>query len=186
MVSKLINVDEAKIKIEKKESVIVDVRTPAEFESKHIKGSYNVPLDKISEFKEQLSKYKGNFIVVCRTGNRAKMACANMSAINQKHSFILDGGITSWEQHGYDLEIGESKWELERQVRLVAGTLIVIGFILGWFFSKYFFILSGFVGAGLAFAAITNTCAMGMIIAKLPYNNPKSNTKLIVHKLLNF
>ncbi len=58
----------------------------------------------------------------------------------------------------------------ERRVRIAAGAIVILGALLAQFVSPAFVWLSGFVGAGLMFAGITDTWAMGMLIAKLPWN----------------
>lgn len=59
---------------------------------------------------------------------------------------------------------------LERQVRIAAGLLVVLGTALGYFVHPYLLGLPAFVGAGLVFAGITDTCGMGMLLAKMPWN----------------
>ncbi len=155
---------------------ILDVRTPAEFRGAHIPGSYNVPLDLLKEHRAELADHLDEHVVlVCRSGARATQAEQALSSVPsglpQLH--ILSGGLTAWEQAGAPVSRGEAKWELERQVRLVAGSLvllfILLSIVLPW--TKW---LAGLIGAGLTMAALTNSCLMGMMLAKLPYNREKS------------
>jgi rhodanese-related sulfurtransferase len=154
---------------------ILDVRTPAEFESVHIPGSYNVPLDLLSEHREELSKtVDGPVILVCASGMRAKQADNTLRDAGFSQLTVLEGGINAWQQNGYEVVRGQQKWSLERQVRGVAGTLVVLGTLGGLLVWQPLALLALFVGAGLTFAALTNTCGMAMLLARLPYNRGAS------------
>ncbi len=154
---------------------IIDVRTTGEFESVHIPGSYNVPLDLLSEHRQELSQAVDNpVILVCASGMRARQADDALRDAGFESLTVLEGGITAWEQRGQDVVRGAQKWSLERQVRLVAGSLVAIGALGSLIVWPPLAILSLFVGAGLTFAAITNTCGMAMLLSKLPYNQGAS------------
>lgn len=153
---------------------LLDVRTPAEFATSHIRGSYNVPLDLLAEHCAELSRHVDvPLVVVCRTGNRARQAETKLAAAGLGHLHVLEGGIAAWEHSGRPLVRGKETWELERQVRLVAGGLVLAGIAasLRWPRARFF---SGAIGAGLTFAALTDTCAMGTALSKLPYNRARS------------
>jgi rhodanese-related sulfurtransferase len=154
---------------------ILDVRTPAEFESVHIPGSYNVPLDLLSEHREELKMaVDGPVILVCASGMRARQADNALRLAGFDRLTVLEGGINAWEQRGQEVVRGTQKWSLERQVRGAAGTLVVAGALGGLLIWPPLTLLSLFVGAGLMFAAATNTCGMAMLLAKLPYNRGAS------------
>lgn len=149
---------------------VLDVRTPAEFGSVHIPGAYNVPLDTLAEHAAELERHVTEpVMLVCRSGTRASQACDKLATTGMANLHILDGGMQSWDDGRRPVRRGRQRWDLERQVRLVAGSLVVAG-IAGSLFVPKVKYLSGFVGAGLTIAALTNTCAMGMALAKLPYN----------------
>lgn len=149
---------------------ILDVRTPAEFESAHIPGSYNVPLDTLGEHAAELERHLSQpVMLICRSGARASRACEQLAATGMANLHVLDGGIQAWDDGRRPVRRGRQRWDLERQVRLVAGSLVLAG-IVGSLFVPGLKYLSGFVGAGLTFAALTNTCVMGMALSKLPYN----------------
>lgn len=165
----------------KEDYVILDVRTPSEYEAEHIEGSINLPLDEVEDYMEILEKQDKLLAILCKSGNRSQIACKRLHTI--ENLFSIEGGITAWKQHNYEIVKGKTVWDLERQVRFVAGFLVFIGVLLHFLVHPGFIYLSGFVGLGLMFAAITNTCAMGMIIAKMPWN--KSNKwKKDIQKLL--
>jgi rhodanese-related sulfurtransferase len=150
---------------------IVDVRTPAEFESVHIPGSYNVPLDLLSEHRGDLTESLDDpVILVCGSGMRARQADNALRDAGFHSLTVMEGGITAWEQQGGNVTRGTQRWSLERQVRLVAGALVVTGAVGGLFVWRPLTLLSLFVGGGLTFAGITNTCGMAKLLGKLPYN----------------
>lgn len=149
---------------------ILDVRTPAEFESAHIPGAYNVPLDMVADQAAALVRgVRGPVVVVCRSGVRAAQACEKLAAAGMSELQILDGGLLAWDDGRRPVRRGRQRWDLERQVRLVAGSLVLAG-IVGSIWVPGLKWLAGFVGAGLTFAALSNTCMMGILLSKLPYN----------------
>ena len=153
---------------------LIDVRTPGEFASAHIHGSYNVPLDLLREHREELTAQHGDPVVlVCASGARAEQARALLESAGLERLSVLRGGTTSWEQDGGDLNRGRGTWAMERQVRLVAGVLVLTGVVASTAFAPLKWI-AGFVGAGLTFAAVTNTCAMSRVLGLLPHNRTSS------------
>jgi rhodanese-related sulfurtransferase len=149
---------------------VIDVRTPAEFESAHIPGSYNIPLDQLGEHREEIARHVDDPVVlVCRSGARAEQAEQRLAAAGMDNVHVLEGGIVAWQSRSDEVVRGAQRWDLERQVRLVAGSLVLLG-ILGSLLVPGLQWLAAAVGAGLVIAALTNTCAMGALLAKLPYN----------------
>lgn len=164
---------------------ILDVRTPAEFESAHIPGSYNVPLDTLAEHVDQLARNTDQpMLLICRSGNRADRACEQLAATGMPNLHVLDGGIQAWDDGTRKVKRGRQRWDLERQVRFVAGAIVLGGIVASVWIppAKY---VSGAIGLGLVGAAATNTCAMGMMLARLPYNRAKDSADVaeIVRKL---
>lgn len=148
---------------------VLDVRTAGEFRTCHIPGAVNVPLDQIGRYREQLSRVPEPLVVVCQAGSRAAQAGKQLSAAG-KDVQVLSGGMNAWQQAEGDVERGEPTWALERQVRLVAGSLVLAG-VLGSTLVPKMKWLSAAVGGGLTFAAVSNTCMMGNVLSKLPYNS---------------
>lgn len=154
---------------------ILDVRTPAEFESAHIPGAYNVPLDTLREHREELRRHLDEDVVlVCRSGARAAQAEQSLREAGLPGLRVLDGGMVSWQSAGAPVNQGRQTWELERQVRLVAGS-IVAGSILASVAVPQLKWVAGAIGAGLTGAALTDTCAMGMMLSKMPWNRTKDS-----------
>ena len=109
--------------------------------------------------------------LLCQSGLRADLAIKKLAGEEDSHYIIIDGGLNALKAAGMDIEKGSSNLiSLERQVRIAAGALTVIGVVLGTFVNPYFYGLSAFVGAGLMFAGITNTCGMALALAKMPWN----------------
>lgn len=149
---------------------ILDVRTPGEFEGVHIAGAYNVPLDLLREHSDEIRTHLDDHVVlVCRSGQRAAQAEQTLHDTGLTNVHILDGGMNSWEAGGFSVKRGAQRWDLERQVRLVAGSIVALS-VLASIFVPGFKWVALFIGSGLVFAAVSNTCMMGMLLAKLPYN----------------
>ncbi len=153
---------------------LLDVRTPAEHAEIHVPGVQLVPLDRLDA--GQLAGVNGfakdqPIFLLCRTGGRAKQAAQQLEKGGFSQCQVVEGGTMAWAEAGLPVNRGTSKvLSLERQVRIAAGAIGLTGALLAQFVDPAFIWLSGFVGAGLVFAGITDTCAMGMLISKLPWN----------------
>ncbi|MFI7547428.1 rhodanese-like domain-containing protein [Actinoplanes sp. NPDC049599] len=157
---------------------VLDVRTPGEFETAHIPGAYNVPLDLLREHRAELRAHLDDQVVlVCRSGARATQAGQTLAEVGLPNVKILDGGMLAWQHTDAPVNRGRSRWDLERQVRLVAG-VIVLSSVLGSLLLPGLQWVAALMGAGLTVAALTNTCAMGMLLAKLPYNRGTASCDL--------
>jgi rhodanese-related sulfurtransferase len=169
-----LTVDELKPRLEL--LTVIDVRTPAEYAGGHIPGAHNIPLDQLPEAVPALRAAAANaeIAIVCASGNRSTTACrqladAGITALN------LTGGTKAWIDHGHAVNRpagGRAVWAMDRQVRFAAGGLVLAGVLADLALPGTRWI-SAAVGAGLAFSALTNTCAMGALLGKLPYNRPK-------------
>jgi rhodanese-related sulfurtransferase len=148
----------------------IDVRTPVEFESEHIPGSYNLPLELISEHAPELQRVERPIILVCRMGNRALQAEQLLRGAGLEHVHTLTGGTQGWIESGLAVKRGQARWSLERQVRAIAGMLVLLGTLGSLLVWQPLIGLSIFVGGGLLFAGITDSCLMGMLLMRLPYN----------------
>lgn len=164
---------------EHKDLVVIDVRSAAEFESLHIRGSYNVPLPLLSEHTEELAAKLGSRVVlVCQSGARAEQARQRLGGAGIGTAYVLTGGVPGFVAAGGNVVRGRVRWDLERQVRLAAGSLVVLGLAGGKFVSPRIRLLAGAIGAGLTFSAATNTCAMGQAISAMPWNrSAKEHTR---------
>lgn len=149
---------------------LVDVREPSEHAGEKIPGSILVPLSKFDPNRVPFDANKTT-VLYCRTGNRSAQAAQKLFAAGMNEVTHLEGGLLAWAQAGYPTEVNKNApISLMRQVQIVAGSLVVIGTVLGAFGSPWFLLLTGFVGSGLVFAGITDTCALGILLAKMPWN----------------
>ncbi|MGF1589111.1 MAG: rhodanese-like domain-containing protein [Pleurocapsa sp.] len=163
--------------LEQKEALLIDVREPGEFAAEHISGA---KLMSLSQFEPTVIPQDTNqkIVLQCQSGKRSAQAAQKMFEAGFSEVFHLQGGLPTWKAAGYPTKVNQNApISMFRQVQIVAGSLVFLGTFLGAFISPWFLILSGFVGAGLLFAGITNTCAMAMLLAKLPYNQRAVNTK---------
>ncbi len=165
---------------------LIDVRTPGEFETAHIPGAYNVPLDLLREHRDEIVKHLDQDVVlICKSGQRAAQADETLRRAGLINVHVLDGGIATWEGKGFDVNRGRERWDLERQVRLVAGLIVAVSVLVGAFVPGVQWV-AFVIGAGLTVAALTNTCAMGMFLARLPYNRGAScDAQTIVAQLVD-
>lgn len=149
---------------------ILDVRTGGEFDSVHIPGSYNVPLDTLAEHAHDLAELEHPVVLVCKSGARADQAHGRLAGAGKQQLHLLEGGLDAWLGAGGDVVRGVSEtWAMDRQVRLVAGSLSLAAILTSVVAPKAKW-LAGGVAAGLTFSAVTNTCAMANVLTKLPYN----------------
>lgn len=157
---------------------LIDVRTPAEFQEVHVPFARNVPLDRLDTAKIACSRNSSPqpLYLICRSGARGKQACEKFVAAGYTNIVNVEGGTLAWDQAGFPVVRGKKTMSLERQVRLVAGLLIVTGALLGYFVHPYWIALAGMVGAGLVHAAVTDSCAMGLLLARMPWNQACGTT----------
>ncbi|MBX7106447.1 MAG: rhodanese-like domain-containing protein [Gemmataceae bacterium] len=152
---------------------IIDVRTPMEFREVHLERARNVPLDELDPAKIMQSRggsADDPVYVICRSGGRGQKACDRFRQAGFANVINIEGGTMACVASGLPVVRGQKAMSLERQVRIAAGTLVLAGVALGWFVHPYLYGLSAFVGAGLVFAGITDTCGMGLMLAKAPWN----------------
>ena len=158
---------------------LIDVRTPVEFQEVHVQIARNVPLDQIDAgalMQARNESAKEPLYVICRSGSRGQQACEKFLKAGFSNVVNIQGGTMACVEAGLPIVRGKKAISLERQVRIAAGSLVLLGAFLGWFVHPAFFGLSAFVGAGLIFAGITDTCGMGIILARMPWNQVKEAT----------
>lgn len=149
---------------------LIDVRTPLEFREVHAVIARNVPLDRLSPNKSSYGSPDLPLYVICKSGSRGAKAAQALVDAGHCNVVNVEGGTDAWAAAGLPVNRGKKAMSLERQVRLVAGFIVLISALLGIFVHPYFSGIAAFMGAGLMFAAITDTCMMGMMISKMPWN----------------
>jgi rhodanese-related sulfurtransferase len=147
----------------------IDVRSASEYAAGHVPGAFNIPLDELETRLDDISS-EGPVLLICQSGKRAAMA-ADLLEQCRSEIALLEGGTKAWAAAGLPLVRSvKSRWSLERQVRLIAGLLVVTGVALSLFVHPALVALCAVVGLGLTFAGATDICPMGMLLAKLPWN----------------
>ncbi len=146
---------------------LIDVRTPVEFREVHAEGARNVPLDRLDP---AAFGGAGPVYVICKSGGRGRQACEKLLAAGVAAVTNVEGGTQAWVDAGLPVVRGKAAVSLERQVRIAAGALVLLGSGLAWFVDPAFVGLAAFVGAGLVFAGVTDTCGMGLLLARMPWN----------------
>ena len=151
----------------------VDVRSPGEFQQVHVPGALLYPLDGLEPKKiatELGISAQSPAVLLCAGGTRARRAAEKFLAEGIPHCLVVEGGTKAWEAAGLSVVRGKGVISIERQVRIGAGSMALLGVVLGSWVDPLWFFLSGFVGAGLIFAGVTDWCGMGMLLAKMPWN----------------
>lgn len=152
---------------------LIDVRTPSEFRAAHVEFARNIPLDQLDPeaiIRERNPNCGDPLFVICLKGGRSRQACESFLQKGLTNVVSVEGGTSACELTDLPIVRGAKAISLERQVRLAAGSLVLLGVILGFTLNHGFFGLSAFVGAGLVFAGITDTCGMGILLSKMPWN----------------
>lgn len=162
---------------------LIDVRTPAEFREVHATIAKNAPLESLNP--TELLRARGDrsdqpLYVICQSGTRGSKACKQFVDAGFEQVFNVVGGTKAWDEAGLPVVRGKKTISLERQVRIVAGGIVLVASLLAIFVSAYFAGIAAFIGAGLVFAGVTDTCGMGMMLAKMPWNQVKNEQSCAV------
>jgi rhodanese-related sulfurtransferase len=152
---------------------LIDVRSMMEFYEIHAVGALSAPLDTLNPkaiMESRGAKASEPLYIICRSGGRSAQACQMFEKAGYSNVVNVEGGTLAWEQVGLPVNRGQKKMiSLERQVRICAGLLTLIGSLLA-FWNIGFLVVPAFIGAGLTFAGLSNTCGMGILLAKAPWN----------------
>ncbi|WP_438969803.1 rhodanese-like domain-containing protein [Methylophaga sp.] len=175
MNTKTISAEELISNLENEKLCLVDVRTPAEVRQDALDSIIAIPVDQltpdmVTEKIEQNQSDTKQIYLICQSGKRAYIAAEKLSGKVGQELIVVEGGMNAIRASQGDPIKTRSVMSLERQVRLAAGSIVLTGVLLGYLFNTNWFLLSGFVGAGLIYAAITDNCAMGIIMSKAPWN----------------
>jgi rhodanese-related sulfurtransferase len=152
---------------------LIDVRTPVEYAELHAVPARNVPLDQLNPaalMQARRGAADEPLYMICRSGGRGQQACEKFLRAGYANVVNVEGGTLAWDSCGLPVVKGKKAISLERQVRIAAGSLVCLGALLSWLVHPAFIALSAFVGAGLVFAGITDTCGMGLLLARMPWN----------------
>ncbi len=155
---------------------LLDVRTPVEYRELHAADARNLPLDRLDPATVMQARNGSTdepLYLICRSGSRGRQACEKFLATGFTNVVNVEGGTLAWAECGLPVVRGKKAISLERQVRMAAGALVLLGVLLGWLVHPAFVALSAFIGAGLVFAGVTDTCGMGLLLARMPWNQVK-------------
>lgn len=153
---------------------VIDVRTGVEYDGEHVPGSRLITLDQLQGRLDEVRATPAPRLLLCRTGSRAAMARTTLAELGVGGLTVVEGGIEAFARAGGETEKGRTVMSLERQVRIGAGLLVLVGVALGAFVHPGFLALAAFVGAGQVFAGVTDWCGMGLLLAKAPWNRSSS------------
>jgi rhodanese-related sulfurtransferase len=157
---------------------LIDVRTPVEFREVHVKLARNVPLDDLDPVTLMQACKRGKdkpLYIICRSGSRGRQACEKLLAAGYTNIVNIEGGTLACVEAGLPIVRGKEAISLERQVRIVAGSLVLLGIMLGWLVHPALYALPAFIGVGLLFAGVTDTCGLGMVLTRMPWNRVKES-----------
>jgi rhodanese-related sulfurtransferase len=152
---------------------LIDVRTPAEYREVHVEQARNVPLDRLDPstlMQARTDSAQNPLYFICHAGTRGQNACEKFLKAGFANVVNIEGGTKACVEVGLSVIRGKKAVSLDRQVRITAGLLVILGAVLGWFLHPAWIALSAFVGAGLAYSGITNTCGMAFVLARMPWN----------------
>lgn len=164
----VITAKEARKLLEEGSAILVDIREPAEHAREKIPGARSMPLSRF----DAASLAGGKAVIFhCQSGNRTRTNADKLCVVEAPEMYVLEGGITGWKSAGHATKLDRCKpIELQRQVQIAAGSLIVVGLLLALLISPWFALLSAFVGCGLMFAGISGWCGMARLLAIMPWN----------------
>ncbi|KUN05995.1 transporter [Streptomyces yokosukanensis] len=172
-----LDTDEARARLY--DLTVVDVRTPGEYASGHLPGALNIPLDRIRRALPEMRQAagRGDVLVVCASGARSENARKLLAEQGIPTATLL-GGTAAWAAAGHELRRPtacgtRARWSMERQVRLTAGTLVLVGLLLGLLVHPALQLLAAGIAGGLVLSALTDTCGMAVLLGKLPHNRPR-------------
>lgn len=151
---------------------VIDVRTPAEFQSVHVTVARNVPLDRLDPAAVQTGRKElagEPLYVVCRSGARGRQACERFMAAGYGNVVNVEGGTSACEMAGIEVVKGKKTMPINCQVQVIVGTVVVIGSALSLFNPMWLGLVAA-MGAGLLYSGLTDSCMMGMMLARMPWN----------------
>ena len=129
---------------------VIDVRTPVEFREVHLQFARNIPLDTLNP-RAVVEARNGSagkpLYVICKSGGRGQKACEMFQQAGYPNVVNVEGGTQACDAAGLPVVRGKKAISLERQVRIAAGSLVLVGAVLAWLVNPAFIALSGFVGA---------------------------------------
>ena len=160
---------------------VIDVRTPAEFQSVHLTVARNLPLDKLDPAAIQAARSdraREPLYIVCRSGARGKQACERFIAAGYSRVINVEGGTSACEKAGIPVVKGKMSMPINCQVQAIVGTLVVAGSLLSYLNPAWTW-LAALMGAGLLYSGLTDSCVMGMFLSRMPWNQTSASCQTV-------
>ena len=152
-------------------AVLVDIREADEHAREKIPGARHHALSRVDK---DTPLRAGDDVVIfhCRSGARTKGNAARLAAATPKcETYILEGGIDAWKKAGLPVALDRGQpIDILRQMQITAGSLALLGIVLGTWLNPNFYALSAFIGAGLVFVGVTGICPMVRLLTRMPWN----------------
>ena len=169
---------EAKRRLEAGTAVLIDIREPAEHARENIADARLVPLSQLDSEEFAAERAASPAVIFhCQSGNRTCMNFDKLAALGLSNIFVLEGGIGAWKAAGLPTRLDRKQpIELQRQVMIAAGSLILTGLLLGYFVSPWLITISAFMGCGLVFAGISGWCGLAKLLMLMPWNRIAAST----------
>jgi rhodanese-related sulfurtransferase len=150
-----------------KGALLIDIRGPDEHAREWIPGARNCPVTTVGKFEPGA----GSVVFYCRTGNRTGVNANRLAAAAGCEAYAIEGGLEAWKQAAFPVSTDHGQpIEIQRQVQLVAGSLVLLGILLGLAGYAILYALAAFIGAGLVVAGLTGWCGMAKLLARMPWN----------------
>jgi rhodanese-related sulfurtransferase len=157
-------------RLKRRDVTVVDIREPDEFAREHIPGALSVPLSTLEKGRLDVEP-RGDVVFHCKSGMRTNANCDRLAAHVDGPAYILAGGLDAWKQTGGAVSTdAKAPLELNRQVQITIGVLMLAGVALTVFVAPAFVVIPAFLGAGLLMAGVTGWCGMAHLIAAMPWN----------------
>ena len=152
--------------------LVLDVRTVAE----HDKMALTMPhwhvdiahLNPIKFIKEHGLDGSKTLYILCRRGGRSMTAAEKFNRIGFTNIAVIKGGILNAQKEGMQIIYSHSI-SMERQVRITAGGIVMIGILLG-FLSSWFYCLSALMAFSLIIGGIRGRCPLVYVLSEMPWN----------------
>lgn len=160
------------------EVILLDVRTPQEFSTRHAVGAINLPL---ADFQpDRLVSERGlvadqPIYVICKSGRRAESARRLLQDAGFTQVWNVQGGTDAWHAAGLPTrslateQSASRTFDLEQQVRMLLGSLVVSGTLLAMVHWS-FLLIPLVIGSGLVVAGWTNSCLAAYLVSQMPWN----------------
>lgn len=168
-----ITINDLRCRIDQGDVDLLDVRTPTEFREVHASVACNQPLDALDPrlFMQTRNVSTARpLYVICKSGARGAKAQQRFVECGFENVINVEGGTEAWVAAGLPVVRGKQAVSLERQVRIFAGFVVLVSAVLSMTVESYYAAIAAIMGGGLMFAGITNSCALGMLMAKMPWN----------------